>query len=171
MRRARVSVVSVSAAAALVLGACGGGGSSAAKASSAATGSGGWFDDLCEILPPTDVSLGATITEEAEQKSTTSCLYDMAANGLFLAMTLTKLAKADQASFDAQVKTMGSSMTLSPVTDLGDGTAQLGRNPTDPGVTVFARKGSEMLSLTLLAGSSDLPGTAKDLAAKALSRL
>ncbi len=177
----RKTVGSIAAAASLavvlVLSACGGDDSSAngsAPAGSAAagtdtpSGTASSVNDACSLVTIDEVAAvtQVEVTPDPQPSSATACAYDSPSSGIFYAINLTTLPKADQRAFDAAVagQEQGGHLTV-----IDDGKAALVEH--DVNQTLYSRKGSTLVAITVFNEVNDPAAAAKQLMTTALGRL
>ena len=180
----RKTVGSIAAAASLavvlVLSACGGDDSSAggtAPAGSAAAGSDApsgtatSVTDACSLVTIDEVAAvtQVEVTPDPQPSSATACAYDSPSSGIFYTINLATLPKADQDAFDAAVAGQEQGGHVTVIDDVGDGKAALVEH--DVNQTLYARKGSTLVAITVFNEVNDPAAAAKQLMATALDRL
>ena len=186
----RKTVGSIAAAASLavvlVLSACAGDDSSAsdtAPAGSAAAGSdapsatntpsgtGASVNDACSLVTIDEVAAvtQVEVTPDPQPSSATACAYDSPSSGIFYTINLATLPKADQDAFDAAVAGQEQGGHITVIDDVGDGKAALVEH--DVNQTLYARKGSTLVAITVFNEVNDPAAAAKQLMATALDRL
>jgi hypothetical protein len=180
----RKTVGSIAAAASLavvlVLSACGGddsGASGTAPAASAAagtdapSGTASSVNDACSLVTIDEVAAvtQVEVTPDPQPSSATACAYDSPSSGIFYTINLTTLPKADQPAFDAAVAGQEQGAHITVINDVGDGKAALVEH--DVNQTLYARKGSTLVAVTVFNEVNDPAAAAKQLMTTALDRL
>ena len=181
MRKTVGSIAAVaSLAVVLVLSACGGDDSSAsgtAPAGSAAagtdtpSGTATSVNDACSLVTIDEVAAvtQVEVTPDPQPSSATACAYDSPSSGIFYTINLATLPKADQDAFDAAVAGQEQGGQITVVDDVGDGKAALVEH--DVNQTLYPRKGSTLVAITVFNEVNDPAAAAKQLMATALDRL
>ena len=186
----RKTVGSIAAAASvaviLVLSACGGddsGASATAPAGSAAagtdapsgtdtpSGTGASVNDACSLVTIDEVAAvtQVEVTPDPQPSSATACAYDSPSSGIFYTISIQTLPKADQAAFDAAVAGQEQGREITVIDGVGDGKAALVKH--DVNQTLYARKGSTLVAITVFNAVNDPTAAAKQLMTTALDRL
>jgi hypothetical protein len=181
MRKTVGSIAAVaSLAVVLVLSACGGDDSSAngtAPAGSAAAGTDApsgtatSVNDACSLVTIDEVAAvtQVEVTPDPQPSSATACADDSPSSGVFYAINLATLPKADQDAFDAAVAGQEQGGQITVIDDVGAGKAALVKH--DVNQTLYARKGSTLVAITVFNEVNDPAAAAKQLMATALDRL
>ena len=164
--------------AAVVLAACGGDDSDdAGAATTGAAPSGGApgttaaVADACSLVTIDEVAAvtQVEVTPDPQPSSATSCAYDSPDSGVFYVINLRTLPKADQDAFDTAVKGQEQGSTVTPIDGVGDGKAALVEH--DVNHTLYARKGSTLVSITVFNAVNDPTAAATELMKTALDRV
>ncbi len=173
----RKLVGALALAAALMLAACGGDDSgnaaatSDAPASAATSGTGAAVDDACALVTIDEVAAvtQVEVTPDPQPSSPSSCAYDSPDSGTFYVINLQTLPKGDQDAFDTVVAGQEQSATITPIDGVGDGKAALVEH--DINHTLYARKGSTLVSITVFNAVNDPTAAATELVKTALDRV
>jgi len=164
----------------LMLSACGGDDSSAsgstpagsaAAGTDAPSGTAANVNDACSLVTIDEVAAvtQVEVTPDPQPSSATACAYDSPSSGIFYTINLTTLPKADQDAFDAAVAGQEQGAHITVVDDVGDGKAALVEH--DVNQTLYARKGSTLVAITVFNEVNDPAAAAKQLMTTALDRL
>jgi hypothetical protein len=165
----------VALATVLALAACGGDDSGTAAATSAGgtatSAAGAVVDDACALVTIDEVAAvtQVEVTPDPQPSSPSSCAYDSPDSGIFYVINLQALPKADQDAFDTVVQGQEQSATITPVDGVGDGKAALVEH--DVNHTLYARKGSTLVSITVFNAVNDPTAAATELMKTALDRV
>jgi hypothetical protein len=165
----------VALATVLALAACGGDDSGTAAATSAGStatsATGAVVDDACALVTIDEVAAvtQVEVTPDPQPSSPSSCAYDSPDSGIFYVIDLQALPKADQDAFDTVVQGQERSATITPVDGVGDGKAALVEH--DVNHTLYARKGSTLVSITVFNAVNDPTAAATELMKTALDRV
>jgi hypothetical protein len=109
------------------------------------------------------------VTPDPQPASATSCAYDSPDSGVFSIINLQTLPKADQDTFDTAVNGQEKGFTVTPIAHMGDGKAGLVEHDVDH--TLYARKGSTLVSITVFNAVNDPTAAASMLMTTALDRV
>jgi len=109
------------------------------------------------------------VTPDPQPSSAAACAYDSPSSGIFYTISLTTLPKADQDAFDAAVAGLEQGAHITVIDDVGDGKAALVEH--DVNKTLYARKGSTLVAITVFNEVNDPSAAAKQLMTTALDRL
>ncbi len=162
-------------AAVLMLAGCGGddGGSTAGTSagSAAPAGTAAAVDDACALVTIDEVAAvtQVEVTPDPQPSSSSSCAYDSPNSGIFYVIDIQPLPKADQDAFDTAVEGREQSATITPLDGVGDGKAALVEH--DVNHTLYARKGSTLVSITVFNAVNDPTAAATELMNTALDRV
>jgi hypothetical protein len=164
----------------LTLSACGGDDSGAsdttpvastAAGSDAPSGTAGGVNDACSLVTIDEVAAvtQVEVTPDPQPSSATACAYDSPTSGIFYAISIQTLPKADQGAFDTAVAGREQGAEIREVDGVGDGKAAIVEH--DVNHTLYARKGSTLVAITVFNAVNDPTAAAKQLMATALDRL
>ena len=180
--RKTVGSVTFAASVALILtlSACGGDDSSASGTAPAGSAAGGTdapsgtassVNDACALVTIDEVAAvtQVEVTPDPQPSSATACAYDSPSSGIFYTINLTTLPKADQPAFDAAVAGQEQGGHITVIDDVGDGKAALIQH--DVNQTLYARKGSTLVAITVFNEVNDPAAAAKQLMTTTLNRL
>jgi hypothetical protein len=144
---------------------------SAAAGTDAASGTAANVSDACALVTIDEVAAvtQVEVTPDPQPSSATACAYDSPSSGIFYTINLTALPKADQDAFDAAVAGQEQGGNITAVDDVGDGKAALVQH--DGNQTLYARKGSTLVAITVFNEVNDPAAAAKQLMSTALDRL
>ena len=164
----------------LMLSGCGGDDSGASDTTPAAStaagddapsGTAASVNDACSLVTIDEVAAvtQVEVTPDPQPSSATACAYDSPTSGIFYAISIQTLPKADQDAFDAAVAGQEQGTEISEVDGIGDGKAAIVEH--DVNHTLYARKGSTLVAITVFNAVNDPTAAAKQLMTTALDRL
>lgn len=131
----------------------------------------GTVSDACSLVTIDEVAAvtQVEVTPDPQPSSGTSCAYDSPDSGIFYVINIQPLDKGDQDVFDAAVEAHEQGATITPVDGVGDGKAAIVEH--DVNHTLYARKGSTLVSITVFNAVNDPTAAATELMKTALDRL
>ena len=144
---------------------------SAAAGTDAPSGTAANVNDACSLVTIDEVAAvtQVEVTPDPQPSSATACGYDSPSSGVFYTINLTALPNADQDAFDAAVAGREQDGHITVIGDVGDGKAALVEH--DVNQTLYARKGSTLVAITVFNEVNDPAAAAKQLMTTALDRL
>ena len=144
---------------------------STAPGADAPSGTAANVSDACSLVTIDEVAAvtQVEVTPDPQPSSATACAYDSPGSGIFYTIDITTLPKADQDAFDAAVAGQEQGGHITVVDNVGDGKAAL--VPHDVNQTLYARKGSTLVAITVFNEVNDPAAAAKQLMTTALDRL